>query len=385
MGNMEIKKKVIYIVLVIMFIFFVCSLFYYDKPKSELPFDELFEKQWYLQKDFTGIIENMDNIQNSRGEGFSVDTSVTINSSVDLGLETLLKQNAQKKDKHITIALIDSCVDISHEDLYDSIWNNEKEIPNNGIDDDNNGFVDDYYGWNFITNSPYVDQDIATIEHGTHCAGIIAAKHNGIGIQGILGNYNVDLMILPILDKTDNKCGNIEIKRLVSAIKYAEKMGASICNISCTFPNSSKQLEKCIRNSDMYFVVAAGNYEKQFVHGINLEKKKLYPASYNYDNIITVASVDCEGELSDFSNYGSKIIDICAPGEYIFSTLPHDKYGFQSGTSMATPIVTSIIAAYYLNYDIDISEAVVMMNANAVIKKKLKEKTGAGKIVYLKQ
>jgi subtilisin family serine protease len=115
----------------------------------------------------------------------------------------------------------------------------------------------------------------------------------------------------------------------------------------------------------MYFVVAAGNYENSFIKGVNIDQHKRYPASFNFSNVITVGSLNTNGELASTSNYGLETVDIAAPGEWIFSTLPNNTYGFMSGTSMAVPMVTSVLALYYLYHDIDLEGAVNVLYQNA--------------------
>ena len=144
----------------------------------------------------------------------------------------------------LTVAVIDTGVDISHPDLQGSIWVNEDEIPGDGIDNDGNGYVDDVNGWNFVSNS----NEICTGEedsHGTHGAGTIAATWNNGGIAGITDNTHVKLMVLKALGGSDGK-GSPE--SVIEAMKYAEANGADICNLSFGSGNCTPEFEAAIRD-----------------------------------------------------------------------------------------------------------------------------------------
>ncbi len=325
-----------------------------SKPK-EITYDSMFYDQWYLQNcPETIFIEDT-----TDEDGFSTE-EISLSSTIDLGVNDFWGNFSTSKNI-ITIALIDSQVDINHQDLSNNIWANKNEISDNGIDDDDNGYVDDYYGWNFVNNSNEISSSSSNADHGTHCAGIIAANHNEIGVMGILGNTNVKLMILSIFESTDTE---LNYNNVISAIEYAEEMGADICNISSVCLEGENYFNKVITSSDMYFVVTAGNYQNQFFNGLDLNKFPRYPACTASDNVITVGSVDSEGQRSEFSNYSTNYLDVSAPGEYIYSTLSGNNYGYESGTSMATPIVTGIIGAYCYYYDVSVEEAVNLMLSN---------------------
>lgn len=215
----------------------------------------------------------------------------------------------------ITVAVLDTGIDISHPDLVQNI------VP----------------GWNFTeyedeTNNGnnVVYEDAETDKHGTHIAGIIAGAKNGIGIEGIAKKINI--MPLKILDDDGGT-----VFHAIKAIEYAEENGAQIANCSWGNNHNSQFLYDAIKQSNMLFVCAAGN------DGDNFSEVKTYPAAYDLDNIISVAAMNRNGEISEFSNYGEGV-DIAAPGEDIYSTLPEGKYGYMSGTSMAAPFVTGVAA-----------------------------------------
>ncbi len=230
-------------------------------------------------------------------------------------------------DKRVIVAVIDTGIDYLHEDLRDNIWVNEKEIPFNGIDDDGNGLVDDYMGYDFVSNDsdPFDDN-----EHGTHVAGIIGAKgNNGIGTVGVC--WNVSLMALKAFDDQ----GNGTVDDAISAMEYAVQNGARIINASWGLDERSRALEEAVqRASDagVLFIAAAGN---------NRTDALSYPASF--ESVLSVGATDNKDARAGFSNYGATV-DVAAPGDNVFSTLPENSYGFLSGTSMAAPHVSGVAA-----------------------------------------
>lgn len=254
-------------------------------------------------------------------------------------------------ERQVVVAVIDTGVDYSHPDLAANMWVNKGEIPDDNIDNDNNGYVDDIYGWDFYngdatvchyTYSERYNKNIANLEdndnHGTHVAGIIAAvANNNTGIAGIASNINIKIMSLKINGGKNGK-GNPE--NAVKAIKYATMMGADICNMSWGTSDYSKELEAAIRESDMLFVAAAGNT------GNDNDDNPVYPASLDHDNLISVTFVDADGDLSGYSNFGETTVDLAAPGDDIYSTIV-GSYDSMSGSSMAAPQVTGIAALLY--------------------------------------
>lgn len=253
--------------------------------------------------------------------------------------------------REVIVAVIDTGVDYSHPDLSENMWINKNEIPGDMIDNDNNGYIDDIYGWDFYNNDAsvchyvynrllkkYVASSADNDDHGTHIAGIIAASaDNGIGIAGIAANIDVKIMALKI---NGGKKGTGEISNAIEAIKYATMMGADICNLSWGTGNYSAALEEAIKDSDMLFIAAAGNT------GTNNNRNPVYPASLELDNVISVTYVNAFGKLARLSNYGDNTVDIAAPGDNILSTIVGD-YSTMSGSSMAAPHVSAIAAMLY--------------------------------------
>lgn len=249
-------------------------------------------------------------------------------------------------ERTVIVAVIDTGIDYAHPDLEQAMWTNVNEKPNDGIDNDGNGYIDDIYGWNFFEDTGITYSGRSNDDHGTHVSGIIAAAQNQVGIAGIASNSNVKIMTLQALGGRD---GSGSTDSLIKAIGYAEQMGVSICNISAGTFSYDAALEDAMRNSKMVFVVAAGNGDEDG-NGLDNDISPTYPASYDLDNIISVANIDCTGELHSSSNYGVTSVDIAAPGTSIWSTIAKHDYGYFTGTSMATPMVTGVLAMIESNY-----------------------------------
>ena len=239
----------------------------------------------------------------------------------------------------VIVAVLDSGIDISHSDLENSIYVNSQEIPNNGVDDDNNGYIDDIYGWDFFNADNSVN-DVASYYdqwHGTHVAGIIAAeKDNDIGIAGVAP----EAKILPV---KIFEGGVAYTSQIIDAIAYAESMGAKIINCSWGSRYENQALEETIASSSALFVCATGN------NLYNMDNYPVYPAAYSttHDNVISVAAVDESGLLCRFSNYGENSVDIAAPGAGILSTWINEKYQSIDGTSMSAAYVSGAAALVF--------------------------------------
>ena len=273
-------------------------------------------------------------------------------SDIDINLpEAYELLHPDSFSRTVTVAVIDTGVDIYHPALAQNIWINENEIPNNGKDDDGNGYIDDCYGWDFYNNDNTVCHYDTTLSgeriasstdndnHGTHCAGIIASSEGVLGVAA-----GIDVRILPLKIHGGEKNSG-SVADAIKAVKYAQAAGADICNMSWGTTVYSEALETVMRESDMLFIVAAGN------SGGNNNSTPLYPASYSLDNMISVAYVTQFGELAEDSNYGLSTVDIAAPGEGIFSTTVGGEYHYLSGSSMAAPLVSGVSALLYAYND----------------------------------
>lgn len=276
-------------------------------------------------------------------------------SGIDIGVEDAWSYFKEKgANREIVVAVIDTGVDTNQEDLKGHFWINELESSNKK-DDDDNGLTDDINGWNFYDNSSTLcnyssyDETYQEYEddHGTHCAGtIVATPNNGMGIAGIAGNANIKIMVVKALgglDGTDTGTGNTS--SIVQAIRYAERMGAQICNLSFGGEGDDPVLRSVIEDSDMLFVCASGN------DGKDMDNHPIYPAAYNLPNVISVANINADGSLAGSSNYGVNNVDLAAPGSSIMSTLVGDTYGTMTGTSMSAPMVTGACALLYSFHD----------------------------------
>ena len=237
------------------------------------------------------------------------------------------------------VAVIDTGVDYNHVDLAANMWTNSGETQGDGIDNDGNGYVDDYYGWDWSNND---NDPMDDHSHGTHVAGTIGAVgDNGLGVVGV--NWQVQIMALKVMDAS----GSGYLSDAAKALDYAVNQGAVVSNHSYSGTSYSSTLYNAIvnaRNHDHIVVAAAGN------NGTNNDQTLRYPASYDVDNVITVAATDHRDNLASWSNYGVSTVDLAAPGVSIRSTTPNNGYGYKSGTSMATPHVAGAVALVHSAY-----------------------------------
>ena len=235
--------------------------------------------------------------------------------------------------KEVIVAVIDTGVDYTHEDLAGNMWTNPGEIPVNGMDDDNNGFVDDYYGWDFA----YDDNDPMDVySHGTHVSGTLGGVgNNSKGVAGV--SWNTHIMAVKFLDDE----GYGWTSDAIDAINYATMMGADIMCNGWGGGGYSSALEAAIQaadNAGILFVAAAGN------EATNTDEYPHYPSSYDVPNVMSIAATDQNDNLANFSNYGTLTVDIGAPGVDILSSVPGNGYASYSGTSMAAPHVSGAAA-----------------------------------------
>lgn len=242
----------------------------------------------------------------------------------------------------VVVAVIDEGIDVNHPDLAANIWSNPGEIPGNGIDDDQNGKVDDVHGWDFANQDASVYDGGDEDHHGTHVAGTIGAVGNdGFGIPGV--NWSVKIMSLKFLGPQGGYTSDA-----IDALDYAVAMGARISNNSWGGGGYSSSLYDAIdraRQAGHVFVAAAGNDGRDLSHRKNAQRQS-YPASYDLPNILSVAAIDQDDQIAWFSNYGDRAVDLAAPGTAIYSTLPGGAYGAYNGTSMATPHVAGACALF---------------------------------------
>ena len=232
-------------------------------------------------------------------------------------------------DPKVVVAVVDTGVFYAHSDLSDQVWKNKDEIPENKIDDDGNGYIDDVYGWDFTDG----DNDPTDLTgHGTHVFGIIGAKvNNAIGISGIARNCKV--MALRAGTSLNSGGTGLQDSKSSAAIVYAIDNDAKVINMSWGSVRNSFVLQDAINYAYARgaFLVAAG--------GNNMDSKVIFPAGYR--KVVAVGSTGMDGKRFYQSNFGSGI-DIAAPGAQIISTHINGKYRLLSGTSMATAHVAGI-------------------------------------------
>ncbi|MCY2986823.1 MAG: S8 family serine peptidase, partial [Planctomycetota bacterium] len=323
------------------------------------------------------------------------------NSTLDADIDAPEAWDLNTGSTNVVVGVIDSGIDVTHPDLYLNVWLNQGEIPaglktqlsdtdgdgritfydlndsanaslvrdtngnsyidaqdllndlhwGDGLDTDHNGFVDDFFGWNFrvAANEPFAPNDPRdTLGHGTHVAGTIGAVgDNGRGVTGI--NWRSSLMALKFLDDSNQGLTS----DAVLAVNYATMMrtdfGEPVRVLNASWGQSggySSALRTAIEaagEAGMLFIAAAGN-GNILGQGMDIDRQPFYPASYDLDNIIGVAATGPNDELARFSNYGATSVDLGAPGIGVLSTLPGGRYGTANGTSMAAPHVAGAAA-----------------------------------------
>ena len=283
---------------------------------ASLPNDQLLSSQWSLHNtgQYAGTVGNDINV----AQAWSLTTG----------------------SRSVVVAVIDSGIDIAHPDLAANIWTNPNEVAGSAVDGDRNGYVDDIHGWNFVDNN---NQPTDSYGHGTHVAGIIGAVgNNRIGVTGI--DWQVSLLPLKVQDSR----GIGYTSAVIKAINYVTMMrrdhGINIVAVNASWQSAagySVVVQEAIRamgDAGVTFIAAAGN------EASNNDAIPRYPASYALPNVISVGALSTTNTLASMSSYGITTVDLAAPGSLIQSTFPGGTYGILSGTSMATPQVTGVVA-----------------------------------------
>lgn len=238
------------------------------------------------------------------------------------------------KGQNVLVGVVDSVVDYSHVQLQTRVAVNAGEIPNNGIDDDGNGYVDDYYGQSFIS-----EPSGGTVnEHGTHVSGIILADSTKGPIQGLAPSAK----LIPAPFITNDGSGNLG--DAIKAMQYAASRGARVINASWGGPYCLTTMRDAfieLGKKGVLVSVAAGNSAE------DIDVTPTYPASFGLGNQLTVAAATASNLMAYFSNTGYRLVHLAAPGDDILSTVPGNQYRTMSGTSMAAPFVAGAAAVLW--------------------------------------
>jgi len=244
----------------------------------------------------------------------------------------------------VVIANIDTGTKLDHEDLAANLWTNQGEVPNNGLDDDNNGFVDDYYGYDFFFNDPDPSDQH---NHGTHTAGTLGAVgNNGLGVVGV--NWNVKIMSIKIYNASGFGTTSAMLMNAYNYVRMMKLRGVNIrvtnnsyggCDEACGYDQATKDAIDALGDAGVLQVFSAGN------EGGNSDVQPMYPAAYDSPSIISVANSTSSDTRNTSSNFGPTSVDLAAPGTSILSTLMSaSNYGSFTGTSMAAPHVAGAAA-----------------------------------------
>jgi hypothetical protein len=302
----------------------------YRYQLQRVPNDPNFKDQW--------------NLNNTGQDGGLVDADIDAPEAWDM----------QTGKKSVIVAILDTGIDANNVDVVYNLWSNNKEVMGQpGVDDDGNGKVDDFAGYNFLTDSAAAKDLMDDAYHGTYVAGIIGAfTNNSRGIAGTC--WQVSMMPLKVGD-----ANGVNLSAAVAAIEYAVASGARIINASWASTEYSESLRNAIEEAGkkgVLVVAAAGNGSR------NIDRLPVYPACYGLYNIISVLATNNRDQLASTSNYGRASVDLGEPGEGVLSTTPTvetpamkadgvtKNYSKLSGTSVAAPHVSAASALLWSQF-----------------------------------
>jgi subtilisin family serine protease len=326
---------------------FLCNIYKFSLPKESdiLPIVEeyslcpyvLYAEPNYIYKICRYPDDSDFNLQ------WALHNTGQTNGTIDADIDAPEAWDIEIGNKNIVIAVHDTGVDWDHPDLASNIWINQDEILD-GTDTDNNGYIDDIRGWDFVDTSLPVYPSEDGVEpdndpmdchgHGTHCSGIVGSvANNNIGTVGVCWNCSIMAVRVGFKSKS-GRSGFLEDDDCALGIEYAVDNGADIISMSWGGTERANLILDAMNYADsqgVVLVAAAGNDNDDW---------NFYPAAY--DNVISVAATDHNDSRAYFSNYGSWV-DVAAPGVDIYNTLFNDTYISWSGTSMATPHVAGLV------------------------------------------
>lgn len=352
--------------------------------------DVLYAEPNYARESFASPNDPLyRNLWGLKSTGSMFDTANFFLPGFDIDAEDAWNITTGSRD--VVVGIVDGGVDANHPDLQANMWVNPAEIPGNGLDDDNNGVVDDINGFDFFHNrAALIDPgDLDSANHATHVAGIVgAAGNNGTGVVGV--NWQVSLMSLKIFGRSDESPSPSSVSVLVRAYAYAKMMrdlwissggtkGANIRILNNSiggYGRSQTEFDavRALNDSGVLFVAAAGNYRR------NNDVFPIYPAGYDLPNVISVAaSTQYMDALAFFTNVGARTVTMSAPGLTIQSTTAFGRYDIFDGTSMASPYVAgagALICAAYPNITVDKLRAALIYNGDRVSSQDYKTLTG---------
>jgi subtilisin family serine protease len=285
---------------------------------------------------------NLWGMHNTGQTGGQTSRDVSGAGTVDADVDAPEAWELTTGSRDVLVGVIDSGIDRDHEDLAANMWTNPGEsgldvVGNdkryNGLDDDRNGYIDDWRGWDFVNEDNDPDDDNS---HGTHCAGTIGGVgNNSLGVAGVC--WNISLVAMKFLSAG----GSGFTSDGIEAVYYASSIGVDLTSNSWGGGGFEQGLLDAIADAEtrgILFVAAAGN------DNVNNDSDPHYPSNYELDNIISVAATDRKDGIASFSCYGLTSVDVGAPGVAIWSTTPDDTYAWFNGTSMATPLVSGMCA-----------------------------------------
>ncbi|MCL1145516.1 S8 family serine peptidase [Shewanella marinintestina] len=294
--------------------------------------------------------------------------------TADADIDAVEAWDVTTGDSSVVIGVIDTGVDYNHPDLQANMWTNPNEIPGNGIDDDGNGVVDDIHGFNANNNS---GDPMDGNGHGTHVAGTIGASgNNGVGVVGV--NWDVSIVGCQFLDASGSGSteGAIACIDYMTDLKVNHGVDIKATNNSWGGGGFSQALKDAIESggdAGILFVAAAGN------GAYDNDASASYPASYDSDAVMAIASTDRNDAMSSFSQWGLTSVDMGAPGSAILSTTPGNTYSTFSGTSMATPHVAGAAALVWsINPDLSATAMKQLLMDSGDVNADLTGKTVAG-------